>query len=91
MPQVLDGKCHGIIVKNKNLKIVPPSEWIAFFPQDNALLATLIFYRSECSKIGAEDAQLASIDKLIDRVVQWRHAHPERCKVADVQPGELIL
>ena len=86
----LDGKAHGTIVQNKDGREVPPDEWIALRPQDNAFLPTLEFYYQECARIGAERVQLEAIEFLIVRVVQWRDEHPERCKVADVEPGEIV-
>jgi hypothetical protein len=85
----LDFKVHGILIKNKDNTIIPEDEFIVFRPHDNAVPAMLKFYGEECARWGAEPAQLSAVLDLIGRVAAWRAAHPERCKVADVQPGEL--
>lgn len=89
MPLPLDSKVHGRLFKNKNQEEIPPDEFIVFRPHDNAILPMLLFYQSQCDQLGADAVQLAAIDALIARVLRWRRAHPERCKVADVEPGEL--
>ena len=85
----LDSKVHGILIKNKDNTIIPEDEFIVFRPADNAVPEMLEFYYRECCNIGASNEQLNAVAALQLRVAQWRHAHPERCKVADVQPGEL--
>jgi hypothetical protein len=87
----LDSKVHGTLIKNKDGTEIPKDEFIVFRPHDNALLTTLKVYRLECEAIGADDEQLLAVDQLIRRVEEWRSLHPDRCKVADVQPGELRL
>lgn len=86
--QKLDGKFHGIIAKDLGGEIVPPSEFVVFLAKDNAFPATLEFYYNECKRIGADREQLDAIERLQTRVVRWREAHPERCKVPDAIPGE---
>lgn len=85
----LDGKFHGIIAKNKDGSIVPQDQWMCFLAKDNAVPATLMFYREECTRQGAAPEQIAAIEAMIVRVDNWRNAHPELCKVPDVQAGEL--
>jgi hypothetical protein len=85
----LDGKFHGIIAKNKDQSIVPQDQWIVFLAKDNALPATLEFYRRECARQGADPAQIDAVEGLRIRVMQWRAAHPELCKAPDVQSGEI--
>jgi len=89
MPAKLDGKFYGVILREKDNAVEPPDSWIVFVARDNALLATLQFYKDECARLGAKEAQLTAVDELIKRVEAWRIAHPERCKTADVDPGEL--
>jgi hypothetical protein len=84
----LDDKVHGVLFRNKDNTYVPPDEYIVFRPQDNALPATLEFYRGECIRLGCAAPQMAALDQLIERVAAWRRAHPERLKLADVEPGE---
>lgn len=85
----LDGKFHGIVVKNKDGSIVPQDQWMVFLAKDNAVPATLLFYEEECKRQGADEAQLDAVEAMRMRVLEWRTAHPELCKTADVQPGEI--
>lgn len=89
----LDGKVRleGRLIKNKDGKEIPEDEFIVFRPADNAVPRLLRGYRSICEALGASADQLAGIDGLIDRVDAWRAAHPDRCKVPDVEPGEIQL
>jgi len=85
----LDSKYRGTIIKNKDSTVIPQDEYIVFRPADNALPATLECYKEECLRVGAKNEQLEAVVALIERVRAWRAAHPERCKVPDVEPGEL--
>lgn len=87
----LDGKFHGVIVKNKNGVIVPPDEWMVFLAKDDAFPPTLKFYRKELERQGAELAQLASVDGIIKRVDAWRADNPTKCKTPDIETNETIL
>lgn len=87
--QQLDGKFYGIVHRRKDNQIEPPDSWMVFVARDNALLPTLLFYRQECQRLGCQDEQLFAIDELIRRVEQWRLDNPDKCKVPDVEPGEL--
>lgn len=90
MSQKLDGKFHGIIAKNKDQSIVPQDQWIVLLAKDNAVPATLRFYRDECHRLGASKQQLRAVNQMIERLEAWRVDHPDLCKVADVEPGELV-
>ena len=85
----MDSKVHGTLVRNKDGREIPEDEFIVFRPSDNACLQMLGYYRGLVGNQGASAEQLQAVDDLIIRVAAWRTAHPERCKVADVQPGEL--
>jgi hypothetical protein len=85
----LDGKFHGVVVKNKDGSVVPQDQWIVFLAKDNAFPATLEFYLEECKRQGAGTDQILAVAAMIDRVTAWRAAHPELCKTPDVQAGEL--
>jgi hypothetical protein len=85
----LDSKVHGQLIRNRDGQPIPEDEFVVFRPADNALVDTLKFYRAKCAELGADLAQLKAVDSLIERVLLWRQQHPERCKVADVEPGEL--
>jgi hypothetical protein len=87
----LDSKVHGILIKNKDNAIIPDDEYIVFRPHDNAVPAMLGFYYNGCVRQGASVEQLRAVAELVQRVKVWRCSHPERCKVADVQPDELAL
>lgn len=86
----LDTKVHGTLIKNKDGTEIPADEFIVFRPHDNAVPAMLTFYYATLQAQGASPEQLKAIESLMCRVKVWREEHPERCKVADVQPGELI-
>ena len=85
----LDSKVHGTLIRNKDGKEIPADEFIVFRPHDNAVLRMLDHYRGLCEHEGAAPEQLAAVDRLIGRVAHWRAQHPDRCKVADVEPSEL--
>lgn len=85
----LDGKFHGIIVKNKDGSIVPQDQWIVFLAKDNALPATLAFYAAECKRLGAADEQICAVNDMRERLDEWRRQNPHLCKVPDVAPGEI--
>lgn len=79
------------IFKVKNGVRLPDDQWVLFSPKDNAFAAVLPAYRDKLIELGASAAQVQAVNALIDRVDQWRAAHPERCKVADIDPGEPLL
>jgi hypothetical protein len=85
----LDGKFHGIIAKNKDGSVVPQDQWMCFLAKDNAVPATLAFYREECIRQGAAKEQVEAVEAMLLRVGAWRRAHPDLCKIPDVQAGEL--
>lgn len=85
----LDSKVHGTLIKNKNGQEIPEDEFIVFRPHDNAVPEMLAHYLMILKEQGASSAQQDAVVDLIDRVRAWRREHPERCKVADVEPGEL--
>jgi len=85
----LDGKVHGTLIKNKDGREIPEDELIVFRPADNEVPETLAFYRNLLVRQGASEEQVAAVFALEMRAHDWRRSHPERCKVADVQPGEL--
>lgn len=89
MPKPLDGKFYGLLYRQRDNQLEPPDGWMVFVARDNALPATLDFYRAECKRLGADVLQLAAIDNLRDAVMSWRERHPTLCKVPDVEKGEL--
>jgi hypothetical protein len=87
----MDSKVHGTIIRNRDGREIPEDEFVVFRPGDNAVPQTLAFYRSTLILQGASGEQVAAVMALEKRVDEWRRAHPERCKVADVEPGELVV
>jgi len=85
----LDSKVHGTLIRNRDGLEIPEDEFIVFRPSDNAVEDMLIYYLGKCQTLGASPEQIEAIHKLLARVRAWRAAHPRRCKVADVEPGEL--
>jgi predicted ATP-grasp superfamily ATP-dependent carboligase len=86
----LDGKFHGIVVKNKDQSVVPQDQWIVFLAKDDAVPAMLRAYEQACKNVGAGSEQMKAVQDLRERVKAWRYAHPELCKVPDTEPGEII-
>ena len=86
----LDAKFYGEIRKVKDDSLVPDDEYIVFLAKDNALPATLHFYRENCVSIGADDEQIKAVSRMIKRLEEWRAANPDRLKVPDAK-GEKLL
>lgn len=86
----LDGKFHGVIVKNKDGTIVPQDQWMCFLVKDNAVPAMLRTYYEECRRLGADQSQLKAVGEMMARVDMWRANWPQLCKVPDVQKEEII-
>lgn len=89
--QKLDAKVYGHLYREADGMKIPPDEYVVFRPHDKAFLRTLRFYRDECVRQGCLLEQIEAVDALLARVAQWQRDHPERMKVADVEPGELNL
>ena len=85
----LDGKVHGTLVKNKDGREIPEDEFVVFRPADNAFAKILDQYLTTLVIDGASAEQIDAVVKLIGRIRKWRQEHPDRCKVPDVEPGEL--
>jgi hypothetical protein len=85
----LDGKFHGVVIKNKNQSIVPQDQWVVFLAKDNAFPATLLFYIDECRRQGASAEQVKAVEDMYARVMLWRNENPGLCKTPDVQAGEI--
>lgn len=86
----LDGKFRGTVIKTKNHQVVSQDQWMVFLAKDNAVPAMLAFYEAECLRQGAEPAQIEAVARLRRRVDAWRVENPQLCKVADVEPGEIV-
>lgn len=88
MSQALDGKFSGVVIRTRDGKVIPPDRYIVFMAHDNALPATLDFYRDECARMGVGKEQLAAVDRLRTRLAQWRDSHGDELKWPDALPGE---
>lgn len=86
----LDAKFSGVIFKVKNGAIVTDDQYMVFLAKDDAFLPTLQFYLAECKRIGADMEHLAAVERTLERLIQWRHANPDLCKVPDAK-GELLV
>lgn len=84
----LDGKFHGVVVRDLTGEIVPCDQYVIFLAKDNAFLPTLEFYYGECERIGADAGQLEAVVRLINRVKAWRRSNKDKCKVPDAVAGE---
>ena len=85
---ILDGKVHGTLIKNKDGKEIPADEFIVFRPQDNAFRNILPAYRAELVRLNAGTRQIEAVDHLIEKILMWRLENPGRCKVPDCASGE---
>lgn len=84
----LDRKFTGTITKVKDGSVVPDDQYVVFLAKDNAFPAALAAYAKECERIGADPRHVIAARALQGRVAQWRHEHPELCKVPDVGAEE---
>ena len=88
MPK-LDAKFGGTIRKVKDGSIVPDDQWVVFLAKDSAFAEVLPLYQAACARMGADDDQLAAVDRLIDRMNAWREANPDKVKVPDAKGEKL--
>jgi len=86
----LDAKFEGTIIKVKDGSVVPEDEYVVFLAKDNAFAAILPTYRAKCVELGCDDEQIASIDRMIERLRTWRKANPRKLKDPDAK-GERLL
>jgi hypothetical protein len=61
---------------------------ILLLAKDNAVPATLHFYRNECERLGALEGHLQSVELLIKRVDEYREKNSGACKVPDMSQRE---
>jgi len=87
--EILDLKVHGTLVRDADGEEVDSSTYVVFRPHDNSFLPCLELYREDLAERGASLPRLAEIDELVKRIRAWRDKYPYRCKVPDVEPGEL--
>lgn len=77
----LDGKFSGHIFRDCNNDEIPEDRWVAFMAYDKAFLPTLFFYKAECQRQEAPQAQIDAVTALISRVEAWQKAHPDQMRV----------
>jgi len=87
----LDAKFYGEIRKAKDDSIVPEDEWIVFLAKDNCVPSLLALYKQLLRDRKAGQAQIDAVQRMLDRVIWWQEQHPEKVKVADIDPGEKLL
>lgn len=90
MSEKLDAKFSGVIFKIKDGSIVPDDEYAVFLVKDTAFSNTLPKYREECVKLGADQEQIAAVDRMIARANRWRAANQHRVKVPDAKGERLV-
>jgi hypothetical protein len=90
MTTKLDAKFYGKIQKVKDDSIVPDDEYVVFLAKDTAFANILPSYRAECVALGADQEQIDSVDRMIERLRSWRQANPTRLKTPDAK-GEKLL
>lgn len=86
----LDAKFSGVIFKVKDGSIVGDDEYVVFLAKDTAFANILPKYRAECVSLGADQEQIAAVDRMIQRLRAWRLTNPDRLKVPDAK-GEKLL
>jgi hypothetical protein len=80
----------GVIRKAKDNSAVPDDEWCIFLAKDNAFARILAKYVNECANLGCDSEQMVAVVAMYKRVMEWREAHPDRCKIPDAA-GERLL
>lgn len=86
----LDAKFSGIIFKVKDGSIVPDDEYVVFLAKDTAFANVLPLYRKECVSLGSDQEQIASVDRMTERLRVWRECNQSRLKAPDAN-GEKLL
>ena len=86
----LDAKFYGEIRKVKDDSIVPDDEYVVFLAKDTCFAEVLVAYYNKCDAYGADEEQLAAVKRMFERVIRWREANPDRCRVPDAK-GEKLL
>ncbi len=84
----LDRKHKFLAVNNSNGKSYNDTEAVVFLAKDDCLPNTLRYYIEELEKHKASDEQIRGVELLLERVLAWRQANPDQCKVPDINPGE---
>lgn len=90
-PDKIDAKFYGEIRKAKDGSVVPDDEYIVFLIKDNAFAAVLPMYLAECIRQNCDQEQIDAVIAMIQRVTNWRAAHPERLKRPDAAGEKLLV
>lgn len=90
MSAKLDAKFSGVIFKVKNGSIVPDDQYMVFLAKDNAFYPTLLFYRDECIRIGADQEHIDAVNRTIERLIDWRRDNADLLKVPDAKGEKLV-
>lgn len=86
----LDAKFSGVIFKIKDGSIVSDDEYVVFLAKDTAFANILPAYRAECVALGADQEQVAAVDRMMRRLRDWRQMNPTRLKVPDAKGEKLV-
>lgn len=86
----LDAKFYGSIQKIKDDSFVPEDEYVVFLAKDTAFANILPAYRTECVALGADQEQIAAVDRMMERLRLWRMRNPTRLKVPDAKGEKLV-
>lgn len=87
----LDAKFEGTIRKAKDGSLVPDDEWCVFLAKDSIFaLIALPQYLEACIELRCDQAQIDAVGRMLNRVIEWRLEHPDRCKYPDAW-GERLL
>jgi hypothetical protein len=86
----LDAKFYGEIRKVKDDSLVPDDEYVVFLAKDEAFADTIYYYRDRCIALGADREQIDAVNRMIQRIEDWRANNPSRLKVPDAN-GEKLL
>lgn len=86
----LDAKFSGVIFKVKDGSIVPDDQYMVFLAKDRAFLPTLMFYREECVRIGADEEHVGAVDRTIARLLAWQTDNADLLKVPDAKGEKLV-
>jgi hypothetical protein len=89
MTSKIDAKFYGDVFKVKNGERVPDTEYVVFLAKDTAFSNILPAYRAECLKLGSDPEQLAAVDRMMQRLADWRSANTNRLKVPDAAGEKL--
>jgi hypothetical protein len=82
-------KFYGEVRKVKDDSLVPDDEFVVFLAKDNAFAAILPAYRDKCIELGCDMAQIQAVNKMIDRLQEWRRANQHRLKNPDANGEKL--